>query len=107
MWIKAGSKAERGLPANWEAIRAAVLRRDRYLCRCSECQTNGRVRTASEVDHVVPRAEGIRRGWTLAQINAMTNLAAINPECHKLKSVKEMGQSRRPRIGIDGYPIAE
>ena len=77
MWIKAGSKAERGLPANWEAIRAAVLRRDRYLCRCSECQTNGRVRTASEVDHVVPRAEGIRRGWTLAQINAMIVAASM------------------------------
>lgn len=94
--------------AEYQRIRAAVLERDRYLCRCEECVSKKRTLLATEVDHIVPRAEARRRGWTRAQTHAMSNLRAINKECHARKTREERGQryyGPRARIGVDGYPI--
>lgn len=63
----------------WRRKRAAVLKRDGYVCQC--CQRGGRVTLATEVDHVVPRAEG--------GSDDETNLQAICAECHKAKTVAE------------------
>lgn len=63
-----------------------ILKRDRYLCQCGECQRTGRVLPATEVDHRIPKAEG--------GTDEPHNLCAINAECHKRKTAKESGRAR-------------
>lgn len=63
------------------AIRARVLARDGWTCQCEECAATGRVLVAHEVDHIVPLAAG--------GTDDMSNLRAINRECHKVKTALE------------------
>ena len=63
----------------WRRKRAAVLKRDGYLCQC--CKRAGRVSLATEVDHVIPQAEG--------GSDDETNLQAICEPCHKTKTAAE------------------
>jgi len=55
--------------------------------------------TATEVDHIIPKAKG--------GTDDMSNLQAINKECHKKKTAREQGRTLKPKqtIGIDGFPI--
>ena len=55
----------------------------KYLCRCDECEAKPLLERApaSEVDHIVPVAEG--------GTDAPENLRAINSEHHKLKTQEE------------------
>ena len=99
------SRQSRGYGADWDRTRLRVLRRDAYLCQCRHCKAAKRVTPASEVDHVVSKAEGKRRGWPAERIEADDNLAAINHDCHVRKTIEENGGKRRPRIGIDGFPV--
>jgi 5-methylcytosine-specific restriction protein A len=80
-------------------LRLQVLKRDKYLCQCAECARNQWVRTASEVDHIVPRAKG--------GTDDMSNLQAINSECHRIKTQLDNGAQPKARIGLDGWPINE
>ena len=59
---------------------------------------------ANEVDHVVSKAEWLRRHGTLVGVDDMANLQAINVDCHKLKTTLEKGVA--PRLGCDtsGWP---
>jgi len=82
-----GSAAERGYGAAWRKLRLLVLQRDGWRCRCDECKKTGRVRNASEVDHVIPKAEG--------GTDHPSNLRAINSECHKAKSQAESARATR------------
>jgi 5-methylcytosine-specific restriction protein A len=97
MWNRTQSTTARGYGAPWQRTRERILKRDSYLCQCSECKRLNRVRSANEVDHVVPRS----RGGT----DDEHNLQAISSECHKLKTMCENGGTPRPRIGLDGFPI--
>lgn len=101
------SRHQRGYGWAWVQRRAAVLRRDAYLCRCAHCTEEGRIRSATEVDHVVPRERAKALGWTDEQIDSESNLQAINADCHRRKTQEDEGKSyRRPdRIGIDGFPV--
>ncbi len=54
---------------------------------------------ANEVDHVVPRWQG--------GTSHMSNLVAINSECHKRKTQMEIGNQPRPTIGLDGWPLQD
>ena len=65
------------------------------------------MRPASEVDHKVNKARAKKLGWTDAQIEADDNLAAINKDCHRLKTQLEAGGTPKRRIGLDGYPIED
>lgn len=76
-----GSRHERGYGNRWQKLRAAVLMRDDYLCKCGECQESGLPREAHEVDHVVPKAQG--------GTDRLDNLQAINRECHRRKTLQE------------------
>ena len=96
-WNQILSTTARGYGARWQRTREWILKRDGYLCQCSECRRLNRVRFANEVDHVVPRS----RGGT----DDERNLQAISSECHKLKTMRENGGTPRPRIGLDGLPI--
>lgn len=81
-WSSGGSS---GLPSSWPRLRGFVLTRDRRCCyKCGA--------EASEVDHVVPRAEG---GG-----HELTNLAAICDACHKVKSEKEKLKGIDRRYGM-------
>ncbi|QDQ89154.1 HNH endonuclease [Alcaligenaceae bacterium SJ-26] len=82
-----GSAADRGYGAAWRKLRLLVLRRDGWICRCDECRKTGRVRNASEVDHVIPKAEG--------GTDDSSNLRAINSDCHKTKTQAESARATR------------
>jgi 5-methylcytosine-specific restriction protein A len=101
------SRQSRDYGTEWDKLRLVILRRDNGLCQCGHCKAEHRTTIATEVDHIVSRAEAKRRGWSKAQTEDPTNLQAINTDCHKRKTQEETGGKfkRRPRIGIDGFPI--
>lgn len=82
-----GNRHQRGYGRSWEKLREAVLRRDSYLCQCEDCTRANRLRPAHEVDHRIPKA----RGGT----NALSNLRAINRDCHKAKTAREAARIRK------------
>lgn len=91
-----GSRHVRGYGTAWDKLRIQILKRDCYVCQCTECSASNRVRPATEVDHLTPKA----RGGT----DDPSNLRAINRECHRRKTVAdshggsdEQKRSRRRR----------
>ena len=91
-----GSRHERGYGTAWDKLRAEVLKRDAGLCRCKHCKASGAVCIATEVDHIVPKAQG--------GTDDMDNLQAINTECHARKTAEDSGKRWRPMTGLDGWP---
>jgi len=93
------SRHERGYGTAWDKLRIRVLKRDCYLCQCQRCKASGAIRPASQVDHVVPKAQG--------GTDDPANLQAINGECHRIKTDVENGRTRKKnaRTGIDGWPV--
>lgn len=63
----------------WRRKRAAVMKRDGYVCQ--PCKQQNRVTLATEVDHVIPQAEG--------GTDDESNLQAICETCHKAKTAAE------------------
>lgn len=93
------SRHARGYGSEWDRIRLQVLRRDNGLCMCSRCQGGKlRVTQASEVHHIKAKADG--------GTDNMSNLQAINAECHKREDARNQGKMIKPRIGIDGFPTS-
>lgn len=80
-----GTAEQRGYDWAWRKLAKAILRRDRYLCQCENCE--GKRFPASEVDHTLPKS----RGGT----DDLTNLRAINRDCHKAKTQREAQEARR------------
>lgn len=72
---------ERVRGSAWQTTRARILTRDMGVCRCAGCRAAGRLRPASEVDHVVPLWEN--------GTNDDSNLQAINVDCHVEKTASE------------------
>lgn len=89
--------ATRGYGPAWVKLRNRVLKRDKHVCQCERCRRLGRKRLATEVDHIIPKAKG--------GSDAMTNLQAINADCHRLKTISDAGGAVPVRIGLDGFPI--
>lgn len=85
------------LPTNsaaWRRIRAVVLARE-PLCRC--CAAQGRVRAATEVDHI----DGDDAN------SADSNLQPLCRSCHSAKTARENGGFGRERNDMrDSYGIA-
>ena len=80
--------------------RKSVERRKRWLREnplCVHCQAQGRVRAATELDHIVPLFKG--------GAEDPTNLAGLCHDCHLEKSLAEKGHTQRPTIGVDGFPV--
>ncbi|ARR52145.1 hypothetical protein HY78_01055 [Rhizorhabdus wittichii DC-6] len=99
-WSRA-SRHDRGYGAAWDRARKRILERDKHLCQ--PCLTRGIVRSAPEVDHVTPKAEG--------GTNDDNNLQAICRDCHRQKTAEESARAqgrRAPRrivaVGLDGWP---
>ena len=101
-----GSRAERGYGPAWDRLRLVILARDNYLCQGPDCKGGAlRLTVASEVDHVIPKAQWLKCHGTLAGVDDPCNLQAIGRECHKRKTAAENGRTVRPRIGADGYAV--
>ena len=76
-----GSRQARGYGRAWEKIRAFILRRDHYLCQVC------RRATATEVDHIIEKADGGE--------DTPTNLQAIFSPCHATKTGRSENYRRR------------
>ena len=78
------------------AIRARVLA-DCPLCL--KCAETGKIKAASEVDHILP----LHKGGT----DDDGNLQALCHDCHAEKTATEQGNRRKPEIGLDGWPVED
>lgn len=77
----------------WQRIRWQVLSANPL---CVQCEKAGRVKLASEVDHIVP----LHKGGT----DDLTNLQGLCADCHVDKTSLDQGHRVKPTIGIDGWP---
>lgn len=84
-----GTAEQRGYDWEWRKKRAAVLKRDRYLCQCDDCK--GCTLPASEVDHITPKSMG--------GSDDSCNLQSLNVDCHKAKTQREAVAARIGRVG--------
>lgn len=103
-WAKTSSH-ERGYGASWVKLRRVALARDCGLC--VPCKKEGRLTPATEVDHVISKANGKRKGMADAAIESLNNLQSICKECHTAKTQVEEGRSEpKPKktVGSDGWP---
>jgi 5-methylcytosine-specific restriction protein A len=78
----AGSTRRARLPANWPAIRSAVLERDGWRCQIRGPRCTGR---ATDADHIEPGDD-----------HRMANLRAACGPCHDRKSGQEGAAARPP-----------
>lgn len=74
-----GSAASRGYDAAWHRLRAAVLSAEP---RCVRCLDLGRVRLATEVDHIIPLSRGGER-------LDPENLQPLCRSCHVRKTAED------------------
>jgi 5-methylcytosine-specific restriction protein A len=87
------SRHERGYGSAWEKLRLEILERDARICQpCLKAGT--RVHLASEVDHIVGKAEWQRLHRTLDGVDDPSNLQAINHDCHRAKTQSEAAGGR-------------
>jgi len=63
----------------WRRLRDSILQRDKHLCQ--PCKAQGRYTEATQVDHIVPQAEG--------GTDDRVNLQAICDDCHEAKTREE------------------
>lgn len=98
------SRHVRGYGTEWDKLRLRILERDRYLCQCKDCK-GGEIRTrpASEVDHIVSKAEWQVLHGSLDGVDADANLQAINALCHRRKTDEDRKRAYgRQRGGVVG-----
>lgn len=81
---KGKSRHERGYGSLWDKVRKRVLLRDSYLC--VPCRKQGRLTQASQVDHIINKAQ--------CGGDEMSNLQSICYNCHKSKTLKESKNGR-------------
>lgn len=74
-----GSTTERGYGHAWRERRAEALQRDNYLCQI--CLAKGYLTPATEVDHIINKANG--------GTDDLENLQSICSACHKIKTQTE------------------
>ena len=73
-------------------MRKAILNRDAGLCQV--CVAAGHATVATEVDHIVPKAEG--------GTDEETNLQSICRCCHAVKTKEEARRGIRRGWGAEG-----
>lgn len=82
-----GTQKERGYGKEWKKLRRHIMDRDDRLCQ--PCLAEGRLSPASQVDHIVPKAEG--------GSDSDDNLQAICLPCHRYKTAHEGLRARGGR----------
>lgn len=78
--------------AAWKKARLHVLSEQPL---CTQCQAEGRIRLAQEVDHHRPLAEG----------GAPFDRDNLNPLCKSCHSKKTRRDNAKPGVGDDGVPL--
>jgi 5-methylcytosine-specific restriction protein A len=63
---------------------------------CVECQKQGRITIATELDHIV----ALTNGGT----DTDDNRQGLCTECHDAKTARDMGHRERLAISVDGWP---
>lgn len=63
---------------------------------CLHCLQKGITRLGDELDHIVPVSKG--------GSNEESNLQLLCTECHATKTISDLGQKPKPKIGLDGWP---
>lgn len=103
-WHKT-SAASRGYDHRWQKTRERILMRDHGLCQA--CRRAGHVTPATDVDHVISKAMGRRRGLAASVIEHDDNLQALCKLCHAKKTAEEEGRTYAPRVttGSNGWPV--
>ncbi|WII94441.1 HNH endonuclease [Moraxella haemolytica] len=76
---KGRTASERGYGQAWRKLRKQVMQQDGYICQV--CQHSGRYTPATEVDHIVSKAQG--------GTDDLTNLQAVCHACHQIKTKAE------------------
>lgn len=89
-----GSRQSRGYGAEWDKLRLEILKRDHGMCQCAECRQLGRLRLATQVDHVVNKAAWKRLHGSLSGVDDPSNLQAIHKDCHDAKTAREALEGR-------------
>ena len=90
------SRHQRGYGAAWDRLRREILERDRHLCQ--PCRKRDVITTATQVDHVKPKAKG--------GTDDPANLQSICTPCHTAKTTRENGGKMHPAIDKNGWPLA-
>lgn len=91
------SRHDRGYGTTWDKLRLVILKRDRYLCQCPDC--NGgrtRVTPANQVDHIIRKADG--------GSDDPSNLRSMNRRCHDKWDRIKKGERARPQVSVTGVP---
>lgn len=76
---RTGSTTVRGYGYAWQKLRKRILHRDKYLCVA--CKAKGRITEATDVDHIVCKAQG--------GTDDELNLQSLCSLCHKEKTAME------------------
>ena len=75
------SPSQRGYDRQWQRLRRMKLARQPF---CAECSRRGRIVAATDVDHIVPLANG--------GTNADDNLQSLCHSCHSRKTADQRGK---------------
>lgn len=98
-WRDGKTTAERGYGGRWQKARETFLARHPLCCYCDK---RGRVTAATVVDHIKPHQGDQTLFWDT------DNWQALCKRCHDTDKAQEEGRAvKRPRIGLDGYPITD
>ncbi|ONH85370.1 HNH endonuclease [Thalassospira sp. MCCC 1A02803] len=77
-----GTAAKRGYGSKWQKARAAFLREHPLCC---QCQNEGYVVAATEVDHIIPHKGDQKLFWS------RSNWQSLCKTHHSIKTAKEDG----------------
>jgi 5-methylcytosine-specific restriction protein A len=64
---------------------------------CVDCEANGKVRLATELDHIQALTNGGQ--------DTQDNRQGLCKPCHEAKTAKDMGYRQRGTTGPDGWPV--
>ena len=79
-----GTPAQRGYGHNWQKLRKMILADSLHESHgplCVECRRQGKTVIATDVDHILPKAQGGGDDWD--------NLQSLCSTCHKRKTAKD------------------
>ena len=96
-WRTDQTTTQRGYGARWQRARTHFLNEHPLCCYC---EREKRISAATVVDHIKPHKGDEVLFWD------SDNWQALCQRCHNTTKAQEEGRHRkRPRIGLDGYPV--